>query len=186
MAKSSAPAIVFIDEFESLASSRDSPHDHEATKRFKNELLIQIDDLDMSTGHVLLLANSNLPWEIDEAFLRRFERKILIELPSSENREKMINQLLPCTKTWKTNKMNQLIESSDGFTGADLKIACKEATMVQIRNKLHSDCKISVAVVTDVAFDDLLVSIKQIKPSMIPSSIKHRQWHLKYGNQSSK
>lgn len=62
MAKSSAPAIIFIDEFESLASRRDSPNDHEATKRFKNELLVQIDDLDTNTGHVLLLANSNLPW----------------------------------------------------------------------------------------------------------------------------
>lgn len=62
MAKASAPAIIFIDEFESLASRRDSPHDHEATKRFKNELLVQIDELDISAGHVLLLANSNLPW----------------------------------------------------------------------------------------------------------------------------
>lgn len=62
MAKSCAPAIIFIDEFESLASRRDSPNDHEATKRFKNELLIQIDDLDSCAGNVLLLANSNLPW----------------------------------------------------------------------------------------------------------------------------
>lgn len=62
MAKLSAPAIIFIDEFESLASRRDLPSDHEATKRFKNELLIQIDDLDVSAGNVLLLANSNLPW----------------------------------------------------------------------------------------------------------------------------
>ena len=82
--------------------------------------------------------------------------------------------------------MKQLIESSDGFTGADLKIACKEATMIQIRNTLHSDCKTSIAMATDVAFDDLLISIKQIKPSMTASAIKHRQWHLKYGNQNSK
>lgn len=124
--------------------------------------------------------------EIDEAFLRRFERKILVDLPNDDNREKILNKLLPCTKAWKTNKMKQLIESSDGFTGADLKIACKEATMIQIRNKLHSECKtIPVAMVTDVAFDDLLVSIKQIKPSMTSSAIKHRQWNLKYGNRSS-
>lgn len=62
MAKSCAPAVIFIDEFESLASRSDSPNDHEATKRFKNELLIQIDDLDSAAGNVLLLANSNLPW----------------------------------------------------------------------------------------------------------------------------
>lgn len=62
MAKLCAPSIIFIDEFESLASHRDTSGDHEATKRFKNELLIQIDDLETADGHVLLLANSNLPW----------------------------------------------------------------------------------------------------------------------------
>lgn len=62
MAKCSAPSVIFIDEFESLASRRDSPNEHEATKRFKNELLIQIDELDCSGEHVLLLANTNLPW----------------------------------------------------------------------------------------------------------------------------
>lgn len=62
MAKSCAPSVIFIDEFESLASHRDTPNEHEATKRFKNELLIQIDDLDSNNGNVLLLANSNLPW----------------------------------------------------------------------------------------------------------------------------
>lgn len=62
MAKNCAPSIIFIDEFESLASCRDSSKDHEATKRFKNEFLIQIDELDSTDGNVLLLANSNLPW----------------------------------------------------------------------------------------------------------------------------
>lgn len=83
--------------------------------------------------------------------------------------------------------MKQLIELSDGFTGADLKIACKEASMIQIRSKLHSDWKVSAAMVmADVSFDDLLVSIKQIKPSLTASVQKHRQWQSKYGNQSSK
>lgn len=83
--------------------------------------------------------------------------------------------------------MQQLIEFSGGFTGADLKIACKEASMIQIRRKMHSDCKVSAAMVmADVSFDDLLVSIKQIKPSLTASALKHRQWQLKYGSQSSK
>lgn len=62
MARACSPSIIFIDEFESLASRRDSPKDHEATKRFKNEFLIQIDELDANDALVLLLANSNLPW----------------------------------------------------------------------------------------------------------------------------
>lgn len=66
MAKVYAPAVIFIDEFECLATKRDSPGEHEASKRFKNEFLIQIDDLDcdIENGNVLLLANSNLPWQV--------------------------------------------------------------------------------------------------------------------------
>ncbi|XP_031621571.1 katanin p60 ATPase-containing subunit A-like 2 [Contarinia nasturtii] len=183
MAKSCAPSIIFIDEFESLASHRDSPNDHEATKRFKNELLIQIDELDLCTGNVLVLANSNLPWEIDEAFLRRFERKILIDLPNDENRGNIINQLLPITKDWPINKMKHLIGASEGFTGADLKIACKEASMIQIRNKLKSYNK-SIEKVPEVVYEDLLSSIKQVKPSMEESAVKHQKWHSKYRNQN--
>lgn len=119
--------------------------------------------------------------EIDEAFLRRLERKILIDLPNEENRGKIINQLLPNTKVWSVNKIKQLIELSDDFTGADLKIACKEASMKQIRNKLKSN-KPSLNEAFEVTFEDLLTSIKQIKPSMTASAAKHRQWQLKHGN----
>lgn len=63
LAKLYAPSVIFIDEFECLATKRDTSSEHEATKRFKNEFLIQIDELDAEeNGHVVLLANSNLPW----------------------------------------------------------------------------------------------------------------------------
>lgn len=121
--------------------------------------------------------------EIDEAFLRRFERKILIDLPNAENRVNIINELLPITKNWTTTQLNSLIESSDGFTGADLKIACKEAAMAQIRNGLKSNHK-TLHKVPEIVFNDLLTAIKQIKPSMATSAAKHRHWNAKHGNQT--
>lgn len=62
MAKFYAPAVIFMDEVESLASKRDSPGEHEASRRFKNEFLTEIDSLDYENANVLLLVNSNLPW----------------------------------------------------------------------------------------------------------------------------
>lgn len=108
----------------------------------------------------------------------RFERKVLIDLPSCENRLNIIQQLLPITKEWIVTETKQLIEASEGFTGADLKIACKEATMIQIRNKLK------IGKMPEITFDDLFASMKQIKPSMFTSAAKHHQWHSKFGNQS--
>lgn len=121
--------------------------------------------------------------EIDEAFLRRFERKILIDLPSCENRASIINHLLPTTKQWHASKMKQLVDISDGFTGADLRIACKEASMVQLRNKLKSNGE-AIQKMPEISFDDLMASMKQTKPSMTASAVKHRQWHAKFGNES--
>lgn len=60
VAKHYQPSIIFIDEFDGLSSKRDAVHEHEASKRFKNEFLIQIDNIDDS--NVFLLANTNLPW----------------------------------------------------------------------------------------------------------------------------
>lgn len=62
MAKFYSPAVIFFDEIESLTSKRDSLGEHEASRRFKNEFLTQIDGLDYEDVRVLLLANTNLPW----------------------------------------------------------------------------------------------------------------------------
>lgn len=62
MAKFYGPSVIFMDEVESLTSKRDSPGEHEASRRFKNEFLTEIDSLDYENANVLLLVNSNLPW----------------------------------------------------------------------------------------------------------------------------
>lgn len=62
LAKFYAPSVLFVDEIDGLASKRDAPTDHEASKRFKNEFLTQIDGLDDTNDTVFLLASTNLPW----------------------------------------------------------------------------------------------------------------------------
>lgn len=185
MAKSCAPSIIFIDEFESLASRRDSPKDHEATKRFKNEFLIQIDELDATDGNVLLLANSNLPWDIDVAFLRRFERKILVDLPDDRSRANIIKHFLPNTSTWPENCWNELISISLNLTGSDLKMACKEASMQQIRLLIQSKAPSTEVPVPVIKFEELKFALQQIKPIMLDSAEKHRKWNEKNGNSLS-
>lgn len=61
LAKFYAPSVIFVDEIDGFTSRRDAASDHEASRRFKNEFLTQIDELE-DVNNVFLLASSNLPW----------------------------------------------------------------------------------------------------------------------------
>ena len=102
LARFHAPSTIFLDEIDSIMSHRGSvggSTDHEASRRMKTELLIQMDGLAKSDDLVFLLAASNLPWELDHALLRRLEKRILVPLPTVEGRDAMLKHFLPPTTT---------------------------------------------------------------------------------------
>lgn len=125
LAKALAPSIIFVDEIDSLLSSRNGSGEHEATRRIKTEFLIQWSDLtraaagnDTKIGdasRVLVLAATNLPWAIDDAARRRFVRRQYIPLPEGLTREKQLLRLLSNQK-YKLNheEMEHLVGLTDG------------------------------------------------------------------------
>lgn len=180
VAKFYSPSIIFIDEIEGLASKRDSISEHEASKRFKNEFLTLMDGLDSESSNIFILANTNLPWEIDPAFLRRFERKILIDLPESKDRIGIILGFIPTAKNWCHNKLTELSHISEGFTGDELRIACKETSMMEVRRAvLNKNTKNKNQA---PRIEDLIFAIKQINPASKQMIEKHRDWNKKFGN----
>lgn len=130
LAKALAPSIIFVDEIDSLLSSRSGSGDHEATRRIKTEFLIQWSDLQRAAAgreqtekekergdasRVLVLAATNLPWAIDEAARRRFVRRQYIPLPENETRAAQLRRLLGHQKHILTERdIQRLVELTDG------------------------------------------------------------------------
>ncbi|CBY30801.1 unnamed protein product [Oikopleura dioica] len=79
------PAIIFIDEVDSVTRTR-TAHEDESTRRLKSELLLQLEgDFSEKSVEPFIIACSNCPWDLDPAFVRRFSRRILVDLPSSDD-----------------------------------------------------------------------------------------------------
>ena len=135
-----------MDEVDSILSSRSSTGEHEASRRMKTELLIQLDGIIKSKSErVFLLAASNLPWELDVALLRRLEKRILVPLPGPEAREAMVRHHLPpgpahphgvqagggrCSQEV---DFQAVAHALDGYSGSDIRLVCKEAAMKPLR-----------------------------------------------------
>lgn len=130
LAKALAPSIIFVDEIDSLLSSRSGSAEHEATRRIKTEFLIQWSDLAKAAAgreqnekekekgdasRVLVLAATNLPWAIDEAARRRFVRRQYIPLPEEHVRRLQLQTLLSHQKHNITDEdLDELVELTEG------------------------------------------------------------------------
>lgn len=178
MAQKLSPSVIFFDEIEGLTSKRDRSVDHESSKRFKNELLQLMDGLEQSSQGIFIMASTNLPWEIDEAFLRRFEKKLMVQLPNEVERAVLIHKLLPLNVKLTEEQMSFLVQLSQNFTGDEIRLACKEIAMQTIRKVTKASLK------GEKAKDEMAVeaAFRQIKPLSVTIMEKHVRWQKEHGS----
>lgn len=133
MARERNPSIIFIDEIDSVCGAR-SEGEHDTMRRVKTEILVQMQGVGSNNKNVLVLGATNLPWEIDSAALRRFERKIYISLPDEYSRKEIIRHHLGKTPHSLTEQeLEDLSSSTEGYSGSDLSTLTKDAIMAPIR-----------------------------------------------------
>lgn len=126
-------SIIFIDEVDSLCGSR-TEGESDSARRVKTEFLVQMDGVGKTEGSVLVLGASNVPWDLDAAIRRRFEKRVYIPLPEAPARTFMVKMHLGDTPN---NLVEQDFENlgkiSEGASGSDIEVMVKEALMEPLR-----------------------------------------------------
>ncbi|KAI9174378.1 hypothetical protein LWI28_016420 [Acer negundo] len=140
LASKVSPTIIFVDEVDSMLGQRTRVGEHEAMRKIKNEFMTHWDGLTTKPGErILVLAATNRPFDLDEAIIRRFERRIMVGLPSAENREMIFRTLLSKEKVEEGLNFKELGTMTDGFTGSDLKNLCSTAAYRPVRELIKQE-----------------------------------------------
>ena len=156
MAADVAPSIVFLDEIDALLSKRKSDNsEQESSRRFKTEFMVQMDGIAAGGGDsqnkTLLIGCTNCPWDIDDAIMRRFQRRIYVPLPDRSARHTLWKKLLAKSKgsvKVSTKDIDRLVKLSQGFSGSDIASIANEAAFGPLR-------EFGIEAIKDVSVDDI-------------------------------
>ncbi|GJT61011.1 P-loop containing nucleoside triphosphate hydrolase superfamily protein [Tanacetum coccineum] len=132
-----SPTIIFLDEVDSMLGQR--TRGEHLSRKLKNEFMTHWDGLLTKPGErILVLAATNRPFDLDEAIIRRFERRIMVGLPSVESRESILKTLLAKEKVENLD-FKELAVMTEGYSGSDLKNLCVTAAYRPVRELLQQE-----------------------------------------------
>merc|ERR1719374_411307 len=126
-----------------MASKRGSDSEHEASRRVKSELLVQMDgvggasDSDDASKLVMVLAATNFPWDLDEALRRRLEKRIYIPLPCDVGIQALLKINLKEVKLGEDVSIEEVAKKLEGYSGADITNVCRDAAMQSMRRRIQ-------------------------------------------------
>ena len=182
------PSVVFIDEIDSLLTSR-SENENEASRRIKTEFLVQLDGAGTNINdRILIIGATNRPQEIDDAFVRRLSKRLYIPLPNKVSRKQLIMRVLEKERKNNNkyeineNDIDDIVNRTKGYSGSDLINVCKEAAMMPIRSiEDITNCQLEhLRGVNKQDFDEALTTVK---PSINEKSIEqYMEWNRNFGS----
>ncbi|KAL6508188.1 Fidgetin-like protein 1 [Orobanche hederae] len=184
------PAVIFVDEIDSLLSQRKSEGEHESSRRLKTQFLIEMEGFDSGSEQILLIGATNRPQELDEAARRRLTKRLYIPLPTSEARAWIIKNLLE--KDGLFNLSDQDIDTicriTEGYSGSDMKNLVKDASMGPLREALIQGIEITKLKKEDmraVNLQDFEKALQEVRPSVSLNELgTYEKWNEQFGSLS--
>ncbi|XP_023295027.2 fidgetin-like protein 1 [Lucilia cuprina] len=179
------PAVIFIDEIDSLLSQR-SENENEGTRRLKTEFLVRLDGAATSDDdRVLIVGATNRPQELDEAVRRRFVKRLYVPLPETNARAEILTNLLKTVENnLNSNDIKTIAQLADGYSGADMDSLCREASMEPLRSlPAESIITFRKEHLRPVEKEDFFTALKKIRPSVSQSDLnQYVEWNKTYGS----
>lgn len=184
IARCHQPAVIFIDEIDSLLSQR-TDGEHESSRRIKTEFLVQLDGAATAAeDRILVVGATNRPQEIDEAARRRLAKRLYIPLPEGSARSQIVTSLMAKEKNSLSEVELQLVVSAtEGFSGADMTQLCREAALGPIRSiQLSQIATISADQVRPIVYSDFQDALRTVRPSVSSRDLElYEDWNKTFG-----
>ncbi|KAM9022139.1 katanin p60 ATPase-containing subunit A-like 1 isoform 3-T10 [Ara ararauna] len=195
MARFYAPTTIFIDEIDSICSRRGTSDEHEASRRVKSELLVQMDGVggalenDDPSKMVMVLAATNFPWDIDEALRRRLEKRIYIPLPTAKGRAELLKINLREVELDPDISLEEIAGKIEGYSGADITNVCRDASLMAMRRRINGLTPEEIRALSKEELQmpltngDFELALKKISKSVSAADLeKYEKWMVEFGS----
>jgi transitional endoplasmic reticulum ATPase len=172
-ARMAAPAVIFLDEIDSLTPRRGmGMSDSGVSERVISQLLTEMDGI-TTLQDIVIVAATNRPDMVDSAVLRpgRFDRLIYVPEPDEKSRLQILKIYTKGMPICKDVDLNQLTTATKYYSGADIESLCREAAMHALRKNVNS---------TEVTMKDFQDALKEMGPSITPDMEK---WYKSFMQQ---
>ncbi|KAG2499592.1 hypothetical protein HYH03_002533 [Edaphochlamys debaryana] len=169
------PSIIFMDELDSLLSSRGKAGESDAARRLLTEFLVQFDGVGgAGRERVVVVGATNRPQEIDDAVRRRLTKRIYVPLPDAEGRLAVLLHLLKgqphCLRR---SDLDTIVRLTAGYSASDLAALCKEAAMAPLRELPPARlASVAPSELRPLAGRDFAAAIEVVRPSVNAASLK--------------
>lgn len=189
LARKLAPCVIFIDEIDSLLSSRD---DTEKTTiaSVKTTLMREWDGLGTTNDRVMVMGATNRPFSLDEAILRRLPRRVMVDLPEEAERLAILKVGLEGRAVADDLDLGEFAKRLAQYSGSDIHELCREAILRSSHEKARAlDAQgihhvPALTSVRPISKEDLELALDKIRPSVSADSAvmaKVKEWDEEYG-----
>ncbi len=174
--------IIFVDELDSLLGTRNQEVGGEI--RVKNQFLKEMDGLtDKGKNlHLYVIGATNKPWALDWPFLRRFQKRIYVPIPSLSSRMEMLKHYTSPLNLHPDVKLDDLSTITEGYSGSDIRDIC-QSIQIKVVTELFASGKgeDKTSQTREITTEDAKAVLKNRKPSVSHEMINaYSAWSEKF------